>query len=102
VDPVEWINLPIVQGGAVALLAGVLVAIITGRLIPRWQVEELRESDQATITRQREEIREWKDALAASEAANRVLLEHSRELMETGRITEQFFRSATATTGGGP
>lgn len=88
-DPVEWINIPIVQGGFATLVVGVLVAVFTGRLLPRWWVTQLRESDQKTIERQREEIKEWRDAFRTSDQANRVLITHVGELMETGRITER-------------
>ena len=96
----EWMNIPLVQGGVWTLLGGALIAVFTGRLLPRWYVTQLRESDRSTIERQREEIKEWRDAAHASELANRELMEQVQELMETGRLANQLFRSAV-TKGGG-
>lgn len=91
----EWINLPIAQGGFAVLVFGFIVAIFTGRLLPRWWVTQLREADQKTIERQAEEIREWRDAYRTSDQANRVLVAHVSELIETGRVTEQILTSVT-------
>jgi hypothetical protein len=91
----EWLAMPIVQGGAVALLAGVLIAIFTGRLVPRWQVTQLRASDQKALERQAAEIEELWKAYRAVDQANRELILHSQDLMETGRITRQLFASVT-------
>jgi hypothetical protein len=92
----EWLAMPIVQGGAVALLAGVLIAIFTGRLVPRWQVTQLRASDAAAIKRLTAEVDEWRSAYRSLDLANRELILHSQDLMETGRITRQLFASATS------
>lgn len=91
----EWLNLPIVQGGAVTLLAGVLIAVFTGRLVPRWQVTQLRSGDQKTIDRLTAEVGEWRSAYRSADLANRELILHSQDLMETGRITRQLFAAAT-------
>lgn len=96
----EWIELPAVQGGLAVVVIGVLIAVFTGRLLPRWWVEQLRENDLATIARQQEEIREWKAAAQTSEAATREALRHFVDLAETGKVTEQLLRSAMKEGGG--
>ncbi len=90
----EWIELPAVQGGLAVVVIGALVAVFTGRLLPRWWVEQLREGDRALIARQAEEIKEWKAAAQTSEAATREALRHFVDLAETGKITEHLLRSA--------
>ena len=97
----EWLAMPIVQGGAVALLAGVLVAIFTGRLLPRWWVDQLRASDQKAIERLTTEVDEWRSAYRSVDLANRELILHSQDLMETGRITRALFSSAIPKGGDG-
>jgi hypothetical protein len=92
---VEWVNLPIAQGGLATVVLGMIVAIVTGRLLPRWWVEQLRQADRLTIERQAEEIREWRSAFIASEKTNRELTHHVRELIETGKVTEQLIRSVS-------
>ncbi len=89
----EWIELPAVQGGLAVVVIGVLIAVFTGRLLPRWWVEQLRESDRATIERQREEIDEWKGACSLNAQTTRELATHTRDLLETSRVTEQLLRS---------
>lgn len=92
----EWMNLPLVQGGVWTLLGGALVAIFTGRLLPRWYVTQLRESDRETIKRQREEIKEWRDTANTREMANREMFGQVQELMETGRLAQHLFQSAAS------
>lgn len=93
-------NLPLAQGGAWALLGGVIIAIFTGRLLPRWFVTQLRKADQETIARQREEIKEWRDTAHAGEQVNRELMNQVQESLEVGRLAGQLFRSAASKDGG--
>lgn len=95
----EWVGLPIVQGGfMVVTIFGVLM-MFTGRLLPRSYVETLREGDKMTIERQREEIKEWRTAWIAADLAKRELASQVGELAETGKITVQLLQSVTSKDG---
>lgn len=85
----EWINLPFVQGGAVVIVLAGIWLIITGKLVPKSHVDSLRENDRLTITRQQEEIAEWRRAWIAADRTKRELASHVSDLMETGKVTEQ-------------
>lgn len=88
----EWINAPITQGGAVALLVGVFIMVMTGRLIPRWVVDRWREQDRLTIERQQSEIKEWRTAWIAENLTKRELALHVGELMESGKVTQELIK----------
>lgn len=92
----EWINLPFVQGGAVVLVLAGVWAIFTGRLIPKSHVEALRETDKLTITRQQEEIKEWRTAWIAADLAKRELASQVGELTETGKVTVELLRQVAS------
>lgn len=95
----EWIGLPIVQGGFMVVTIFVILMMITGRLLPRSYVADLREGDKVTIERQREEIVEWRRAWIAADLAKRELANQVSELTETGKITVQLLQSVTAKDG---
>lgn len=82
----------------VVVIAFVL-AMLTGRLMPRSYVADLREGDKMTIERQREEINEWRTAWIAADLAKRELANQVGELAETGKITVQLLQSVTAKDG---
>lgn len=88
----EWINLPFVQGGAVVVLLAGIWLIFTGRLVPKSHHDALRENDRLTITRQQEEIKEWRTAWIAADLAKRELASQVAELTETGKVTVELLR----------
>ncbi len=95
----EWVGLPFVQGGFMVVVIAFVLAMLTGRLMPRSYVADLREGDKMTIERQREEINEWRTAWIAADLAKRELANQVGELAETGKITVQLLQSVTAKDG---
>lgn len=89
----EWIGLPFVQGGFMLVVIAFVLAMLTGRLLPKSYVADLREGDRLTIERQREEISEWRTAWIASDLSKRELVSHVGDLMETGKVTAEALRS---------
>lgn len=89
----EWISLPFVQGGFMLVVIAGVLAILTGRLMPRSYVEDLREGDRLTIERQREEINEWRTAWIAADLSKRELATHVVDLMETGKVTAEALKT---------
>ncbi|MFG2532818.1 hypothetical protein [Streptomyces sp. NPDC048516] len=67
----ELMGIDIAQGGAVALLAVVVLMVLTGRLIPRRTYDDMRE-----------ERNTWRDAHTESEAARAEERDQNRQLME--------------------
>lgn len=85
----DWLStIPIpalLQGGAGGLLALFIVAILTGRLIPRSTYEDkIKEAD------------DWKTAWRDSEKAREELGKSVHVALELGRITEKLISSTAA------
>lgn len=64
-----------VQGGAVGLLAIVVLMVLTGRLVPRSTLQDMRDERDT-----------WRAAHTASEEARQLEREQVGELMEMARI----------------
>lgn len=82
-DWVSSLTAPIIiQGGAVGLLVVFVIAILTGRLIPRSTYEDrLRE------------VEDWKAAWRDCEKARQELNQSVQVALELGRITERMISS---------
>lgn len=57
---------PIIQGGAATLLAVVVWLILTGRLVPRSVLEDVRRDRDVRVAEAREEAAEWQAAAKVS------------------------------------
>lgn len=77
----------IVQGGAVAVLTLVVLAIITGRLIPRRSLDDVRADRDARIAEERARGDEWRAAAQAQDARNDLLSQQVAQLLDTARTT---------------
>jgi hypothetical protein len=63
------------------VLFGVVVLILTGKLVPNRQLKYAQAEAEA-----------WKGALGTSEAARQALAIENYKLLETSRISDQFYR----------
>lgn len=85
------------QGGALAVLVGwagsCLVAILTGRLVPRSTLTDVRSDAQRHEERLHVEISDWRAAYLDSEKAREAQTEQVRQLTEVSRTVEQLIRS---------
>ncbi|MFI1161349.1 hypothetical protein [Streptomyces sioyaensis] len=70
----ELMGINIAQGGAVALLAVVVLMVLTGRLIPRRTYDDLKEERDT-----------WRTAHVESEAARAAERDQNHELLEMAR-----------------
>jgi hypothetical protein len=59
-------DLPVIQGGATALLALVVWFILTGRLVPRSVLDDVRRDRDVRVAEAREEAAEWQAAAKVS------------------------------------
>lgn len=72
------LGINVAQGGAVALLALVVLMVLTGRLIPRRTYDDLREERDT-----------WRSAHSTSEEARRLEREQVDELLELSRTADR-------------
>lgn len=77
------------QASAGALVTLVVLLVLTGLLVPRRVVKDLRESHKAELEREREHAATWRRAYEASEAARRLEAAHVGELLEGVRTASR-------------
>jgi hypothetical protein len=75
------------QGGATALVAATVWAVLTGRLVSRRVLEDVRTDRDARVAEARAEVDNWRAAYLAEVERARVLLAAVDELLELGRPT---------------
>jgi len=85
----DWLQPWVGSVGAGGLVTIFVIAILSGRLIPKGYVDDLRAEDRKTIERQAEEIKEWRTAWMAEKLISQELVGHVNELMESGKITQK-------------
>lgn len=77
----------VVQGGAVGVLALVIVAIITGRLVPRRVLEDVRADRDARLAAEKARGDEWRAAALAQDERNDVQASQLNQLLDASRTT---------------
>jgi hypothetical protein len=70
---------------ASALLLGVVVLIVTGRLVPRWVLISVRKDRDDRLAELRDERDQWREAARLSETARETLAAAVRESLEANR-----------------
>lgn len=97
----NWSVLPVVQGGALAILLAVLWwffrMIATGALVPRKVVDDMITVHADRLADKRDQIAEWREAHRISEVAREKQDTALREALELAKVTEaamRGFRSA--------
>lgn len=81
------------QGGATLLLAIVVLMILTGRLVPKRTVDDMRADKQLRIDALAIERDTWKAAHTISEEARRAALEQTTQMLELSRTAESVLRA---------
>lgn len=82
-------NFSIAQASAGVLVAFVCYLVLTGRLVSRRVVKDLREDHAAALERAQAEAATWRAAYESSEAARRLEAAHVGELLEGVRTTSR-------------
>lgn len=77
----------LIQGGAVGVLILVVLAIITGRLVPRRSVDDVRADRDARLAEARARGDEWRAAAQTQDARNDLLSEQVAQLLDATRTT---------------
>lgn len=91
----DWVQLLLGAATGGVGVGAFLTAILTGRLLPRSWVNDLRSEDRLTIKRQEKEIQEWRTAWITETAIKRELVSHVGDLTVTSQITEKLLREIT-------
>lgn len=86
-------KLPLAGGGAVAILSVFIYAILSGRLVPRSAVDDVRADRDARLAEVRRESDDWRSAWQASQETNKVLADQNKELLELSRTTHQLIKA---------
>lgn len=86
-------GLPEFQISAGVLLALVVVLVLTGRLVPRRQLEDLREDRDARLAAADRQVETWKAAYEAAVQSRRTAEDHVTQLMETARAAQDLIRA---------
>lgn len=86
-------GLPVGGIGIGGVLSAVGYAILSGRLVPRRAVADVREDRDARLAEIRREAEDWKAAWTAQAEVNRVYADQVRELIELGRATNEMIRT---------
>ncbi|MCC5574464.1 hypothetical protein IMZ11_02260 [Microtetraspora sp. AC03309] len=89
----DFVQLPIIQGGALAVLLAACWLVYSGRLVPRSVMDDLRKDRDARVAEIQAEVAEYKAAWLASEQARHEQDGQMRELMELARTTDQAIRA---------
>lgn len=79
--------------GPAGLLSLVVILILVGFLVPRWQVNRIQKDHEAAEKRLAEERDEWKAAFFASDKTVRELSGQLQASLEQGRATEAVIRA---------
>ena len=86
-------GLPEFQISAGVLLSLVVVLVLTGRLVPRRQMEDLREDRDARLAAADRQVETWKAAYEAAVQSRKTAEEHVTQLMEAARAAQDLIRA---------
>lgn len=79
------------SAGAIVVLTVLL--LLTGRLVPRSVLKDVRDDRDTRVQEARTEMNYWKDANEASQSTVRELSGQVNELLEYARTTDSFIKS---------
>lgn len=86
----------LVQGGAAALLVWVFRRVISGELVARSVLDDVRKDRDERVADAQETSQLWQAAHIKSEETRSVLTAQVNQLLETGRISEALLRALKA------
>ncbi|TXS39701.1 hypothetical protein [Streptomyces sp. t39] len=89
----ELFGLKVGDAGAIGLVVIVVLLILTGRLVPRSTVEDVRADRDARLAELTSERDTWRDAHKESEVARQVAQGQVGELLELSRTADHLLRS---------
>ncbi len=85
--------------GSAALVGLIVLMVLTGRLVTRKQLEDVRADKDAQITALIQERDTWREAHRVSEEARREAQDQAGELLEYSRVSAHFFAALPRAAG---
>lgn len=82
-----------VQGGFGLLVAGGVWLVLTGRLLPRSTLEDLRQDRDDRVAEARAETQVWREAYESSKRANEALAIQLNQMLEVGHTANRVLQS---------
>lgn len=95
-------DLPLTGVGIGSVLTAVAYAILTGRLVPRATLKDVRDDRDARLAEIGKEADHWRAACEAQTEINRVYSEQIRDLVAVARTTNDLIRSIPGPVSKGP
>jgi hypothetical protein len=86
-------KLPIAGGAASLIVIAFIHAILSGRLVPRSALEDVRADRDARLAERQKESDDWRSAWEVTQTANGILAAQVSELLELSRTTNQFIQA---------
>lgn len=90
---VDWVQLPVVQLGALGVLLAAFWLVYTGRLIPRSTMDKIMSVQETRITEKSTEAAEWRATAESATAASKESAAQLGELLHTARTTNAIVES---------
>lgn len=87
-----------VQGGFGALVSYGVWLVLTGRLVPRRILKDLREDRDDRLAEARSEAQVWREAYESAKRANEALAVQLHQMLEVGHTTSSVLRSLPSTS----
>jgi hypothetical protein len=82
-----------VQGGFGAIVAFGIGLVLTGRLVPRSTLKDLRKDRDDRVAEARSEAQVWREAYESAKRANEALAVQLHQMLEVGHTTSSVLRS---------
>ncbi len=86
-DPFGIPGAVLVQGGAVSVLIAAVLAVMTGRIVPRRTLEDVRTDRDARLAEEKARGDEWRAAAQTQDARNDLLSQQVGQLLDAARTT---------------
>lgn len=86
-------KLPLAGGGAVGILSVVIYMILTGRLVPRSTLDDVRADRDARLAEAHKETDDWRAVVHLTQRESDVRAAQVTELLELGRTTSTFIKA---------
>lgn len=86
-------KLPLAGGGAVGILSVVIYMILTGRLVPRSTLDDVRADRDARLAEAHKETDDWRAVVELTQRESVVRAAQVTELLELGRTTNSFIKA---------
>lgn len=82
-----FLSVSLIQSGAASVVALAVILVLTGRLVPRRNLEDVRKDRDARIEEARAEAATWRRAWELERDVRELQAKHIEELLEFGRTT---------------